>query len=91
MLGKTQAEVKEKLKKAIEEAKGFDVAKGEKYTVGQWMDVWYEYATAQIKVRPSSHKTYEGYIRNHIKPSIGATPAAEADRVGSSKVLSKSR
>ena len=62
VLGKTQAEVKEKLKKAIEEAKGLDVAKGQKYTVGQWMDVWYEYY-AQIKVRPSSHKTYEGYIK----------------------------
>ena len=73
VLGKTQAEVKEKLKKAIEETKGLDVAKAESYTVGQWMDVWYEYY-AQIKVRPSSHKTYEGYIKNHIKPSIGNIP-----------------
>lgn len=73
VLGKTQAEVKEKLKKAIEEAKGLDVAKAESYTVGQWMDVWYEYY-AKIKVRPSSHKTYEGYIKNHIKPSIGNIP-----------------
>ena len=73
VLGKTQAEVKEKLKKAIEEAKGLDVAKAESYTVDQWMDVWYEYY-AKIKVRPSSHKTYEGYIKNHIKPSIGNIP-----------------
>ena len=73
VLGKTQAEVKEKLKKAIEETKGLDVAKGQRYTVGQWMDVWYEYY-AQIKVRPSSHKTYEGYIKNHIKPSVGNIP-----------------
>ena len=73
VLGKTQAEVKEKLKKAIGEAKGLDVAKAESYTVGQWMDVWYEYY-AKIKVRPSSHKTYEGYIKNHIKPSIGNIP-----------------
>ena len=73
VLGKTQAEVKEKLKKAIEETKGLDVAKAESYTVGQWMDVWYEYY-AKIKVRPSSHKTYEGYIKNHIKPSIGNIP-----------------
>ena len=73
VLGKTQAEVKEKLKKAIEEAKGLDVVKAESYTVGQWMDVWYEYY-AKIKVRPSSHKTYEGYIKNHIKPSIGNIP-----------------
>ena len=73
VLGKTQAEVKEKLKKAIEETKGLDVAKGQRYTVGQWMDVWYEYY-AKIKVRPSSHKTYEGYIKNHIKPHIGNIP-----------------
>ena len=73
VLGKTQAEVKEKLKKAIEETKGLNIVKAESYTVGQWMDVWYEYY-AQIKVRPSSHKTYEGYIKNHIKPSIGNIP-----------------
>ena len=73
VLGKTQAEVKEKLKKAIEETKGLNIAKAESYTVGQWMDVWYEYY-AKIKVRPSSHKTYEGYIKNHIKPSIGSIP-----------------
>lgn len=73
VLGKTQAEVKEKLKKAIEETKGLDIAKAESYTVGQWMDVWFEYY-AQIKVRVSSHKTYEGYIKNHIKPNIGSIP-----------------
>ena len=73
VLGKTQAEVKEKLKKAIEETKGLDIAKAESYTVGQWMDVWFEYY-AKIKVRVSSHKTYEGYIKNHIKPNIGNIP-----------------
>ena len=73
VLGKTQAEVKEKLKEAIEETKGLDIAKAESYTVGQWMDVWYEYY-AKIKVRASSHKTYEGYIKNHIKPNIGNIP-----------------
>ena len=41
--------------------------------MGQWMDVWYEYY-AKIKVRVSSHKTYEGYIKNHIKPNIGTIP-----------------
>ena len=73
VLGKTQAEVKEKLKKAIEETKDLDIAKAESYTVGQWMDVWFEYY-AKIKVRASSHKTYEGYIKNHIKPNIGNLP-----------------
>ena len=70
VLGKTQAEVKAKLKQAIEEAKGLDAAKASRYTVGQWMEVWFEHY-AKVKVRPSSHQTYRGYIDNHIKPSIG--------------------
>ena len=73
VLGKTQAEVKEKLARAIEDSKGLDVVKAGQYTVGRWMDVWFE-NYAKIKVRPSSHKTYKGYIENHIKPSIGKIP-----------------
>lgn len=73
VLGRTQAEVKEKLAKAIEESKGLDVAKSGQYTVGQWMDIWFE-NYAKIRVRPSSHATYKGYIENHIKPHIGSIP-----------------
>ncbi len=47
-----------------------DTLETEKYTIGQWMDVWFE-NYAKIKVRPSSHQTYRGYIDNHIKPNIG--------------------
>lgn len=73
VLGKTQAEVVEKLRRAIEETKGLDVAKAGQYTLGQWMQVWYEnYAT--IKVWPSSHATYRGIIKNHIDPAIGDIP-----------------
>ncbi len=73
VLGKTQSEVKDKLKKAIEETAGLDVIKAEKYTLGQWMDIWFE-NYAKVKVRPSSHQTYRGYIDNHIKPNIGKIP-----------------
>ncbi len=73
VLGKTQAEVKEKLARAIEDNKGLDIVKAGQYTVGQWMDVWFE-NYAKIKVRQSSHKTYKGYIENHIKPNIGKIP-----------------
>ena len=70
VLGKSQSEVKEKLKAAIEESKDIDLIKAEEYTVGQWMDIWFE-NYAKIKVRPTSHQTYRGYIDNHIKPNIG--------------------
>ena len=73
VLGKTQAEAKAKLKQAIEEAKGLDAAKVGRYTVCQWMEIWFEHY-AKVKVRPSSHQTYRGYIDNHIKPSIGKIP-----------------
>ena len=70
VLGRTQAEAKAKLKAAIEEAKSLDITKAGKYTVGTWMDEWFE-NYAKVKVRPSSHQTYLGYIDNHIKPNIG--------------------
>lgn len=73
VLGKTQAEVKAKLKAAIKANSNLDILRAEQYTVGQWMDVWFENC-AKIKVRPSSHQTYRGYIDNHIKPNIGDIP-----------------
>ena len=73
VLGKTQTEVKEKLKRAIEDSAKLDMSKVGQYTVGQWMDVWFE-NYAKIKVRPSSHQTYRGYIENHIKTNIGSIP-----------------
>ena len=73
VLGKTQAEVREKLSKAVRTASTTDVIRAERLRVGQWMEVWYEYYV-KIKVRPSSHQTYRGYLDNHIKPRIGHIP-----------------
>ncbi len=70
VLGKTQAEVKEKLKKALEEVKKIDFTRTGKYTVEMWMDEWFE-NVCKIKVRASSHQTYRGYIDHHIAPYIG--------------------
>lgn len=76
VLAKTRAEVKEKLKRAIEETRGLDIVKAGQYTLGQWMDVWFE-NYAKLKVRPSSHQTYKGYINNHIKPYVGSIPLSK--------------
>ena len=73
VLGKTQAEVKEKLKIAIEENVGIDYGRAKNYTVGNWLEVWYE-NYAKIKMRPSTYLTYHGYIENHIKPQLGKIP-----------------
>ena len=76
VLGKTQAEVKEKLKTAIEENVGIDYGKAKSFTVGSWLEVWME-NYARIKLRPSTFKTSQGFLRNHIKPQIGSIPLAE--------------
>lgn len=72
VLGKTQAEVKEKLKSAIEK-NGSLVTIAKRYSVGQWLDAWME-NYAKLQVRASSYKTYQGFISNHIKPNLGDLP-----------------
>ena len=88
VLGRTQAEAKSKLKAAIEESKSLDVTKTGKYTVGAWMDEWFE-NYAKIKVRPSSHQTYRGYIDNHIKPNIGKIPLEKLTSLELQKLYKK--
>ena len=72
VLGKTQAEVKEKLRVAIEKSNTTPL-RIEQYTVGQWLDTWME-NYAKLQVRASSYKTYQGFIDNHIKPALGEIP-----------------
>ena len=73
VLGKTQAAVKEKLKKALEENVGIDYGRAKTYTVGSWLEVWME-NYAKIKLRPSTFKTSQGFLKNHIKPQLGKIP-----------------
>lgn len=88
VLAKTQAEAKEKLKRAIENSGKLDFTKIGKYTVGQWLDVWYE-NYAQIKMRPSSYLTYGDYIKNHIKPYIGDIPIEKLTSLELQKLYKK--
>ena len=73
VLGKTQAEVKEKLKTAISESQKLDVSKAGTYTVSSWMKTWYE-VYAEPRIRPNTKAYYTNYIENHIIPGIGDVP-----------------
>ena len=88
VLGRTQTEVKAKLKAAIQEAQMLDLSKAGKYTVGEWMEIWFE-DYAKIKVRPSSHQTYRGYIDNHIRPNIGDIPLEKLTALDIQKLCKK--
>ena len=70
VLGKTQAEVREKMKKAIEESKSIDIAKAEEYTVASWATTWYE-LYSKPNIRESTQERYWNHIRYHIIPEIG--------------------
>ena len=70
VLGKTQAEVKEKLKAAISESHRLDVSKAGTYTVSSWVKTWYE-VYAEPRIRPNTKAYYTNYIENHIIPGIG--------------------
>ena len=72
VLGKTQAEVKEKLKAALAEAQVIDVAKADAYTVKSWVQTWYE-VFSRPHIRDSTHRFYEGYI-DRIIPALGDIP-----------------
>ena len=70
VLGRTQAEVKEKLKAAIAEGRRLDISKAGNYTVTSWVRTWYE-VYAEPRIRPNTREYYTNYIENHIVPGIG--------------------
>ena len=71
VLGKTQAEVREKLKKALEECQGLDVSRTEEYTVAAWLRTWYE-LYAKPNVRTATANRYELIIERYTIPRIGS-------------------
>ena len=70
VLGKTQAEVKEKLAQAQQETAGLDVARSEDYTVASWLRSWYE-LYAKPNVRPATADRYHLIIETYTIPRIG--------------------
>ena len=73
VLGKTQAEVKEKLTKAVAEAEAVDVRRADEYTPGTWLQTWYE-LYAKPHLRFSTAEYYRRGIELHITPRIGDIP-----------------
>ena len=71
MLGRTQAEVKEKLKAAMAECQGLDVSReADGYTVATWLRTWYE-LYAKPNVRTATANRYQLIIETYTIPRIG--------------------
>ena len=73
VLGKTQAECKAKLKKAIEESQSLDIGRADEYTVATWLRTWFE-LYSKLHIRPSTMNYYHRNIEQHIIPAIGDIP-----------------
>ena len=73
VLGKTQAEVKAKLKDALAMTEISDVAKADEYTLAQWLRYWMD-TYGKVYLRESSQVNYEGFLKNQIShDAIGKT------------------
>ena len=70
VLAKTQKECREKLERAMEENKHLDVVRTGKYTVAEWVRLWYETYT-KPNIREQTRYYYNNYIERHIVPNIG--------------------
>jgi integrase len=73
---RSQAEVKEKLKKALREADDGVFTKKNKQTFGEWLDLWLE-QYAKPAIRTTTFDSYSYQIRFHIKPGLGKIPLKE--------------
>ena len=90
VLGKTQAEVKEKLKSAVEDNQKIDVCKNTDLTVGQWAMLWYE-NYAKPSIRESTAEYYHNYIEKHIIPRIGKTKLKKLTTLDIQKFYNETR
>ena len=71
VLGKTQAEVKDKLRTAIEDSKKLDPVKAGSHTLEQWLKLWYS-VYVEPQVRYSTKEFYHNAIDHHIIPQLGS-------------------
>ena len=76
VLGKSQAEVKEKLRKAIEISQQLDISRSDSYTVEAWCKTWFE-LYSKPNIRPSTQERYWNHIRFHVVPWLGKIKLAK--------------
>jgi integrase len=85
--GKTLAEVRDKLRAAQHQNDNGVLPTAGKRSVAQWMEEWLRDVA---KVRPSTHRSYKGFVEQHIIPVLGRIPL-EKLTVGEVRGLLNSR
>lgn len=64
-VGKSQTEVKEKLKALIEKTKDLDISRADQFTLSEWLRYWLD-NYGKVYLRPSSLTNYTGFLDNQI-------------------------
>ncbi len=76
LLGRSRADVRDRLQQALRtEAGGMPLPSG-RLTVGAFLDLWLR-ETVRPTVRPSTYRSYEGIVRVHLKPGLGGYVLAQ--------------
>lgn len=68
--GKSQAECKDKLRRAIADNRGLSINHSGDYTVAEWCRLWLE-IYSRPNIRASTADNYTNMMEHHIIPSIG--------------------
>ena len=76
LYGRTQAEVIEKLGKALQQVRQGLPIPGERQSVGEFLTYWLE-EVARPRVRRRTYDTYEQTIRLHIHPYLAKVRLAK--------------
>ena len=71
--GKTRKEVADKLNAILYQKQCGDYVTPSKMVLSDWLTMWL-HNYAQITIRPSTYISYEGYVYNHINPTLGNIP-----------------
>ena len=71
VLGRTQAEVKEKLKLALGNCERLDPVRAGKDTLSEWIEQWFE-IYAKPNLRDSTARYYRMFIDQHVIPKLGS-------------------
>ena len=77
--GKTQKEVRERLRKITSEIDDGSYLEPSRCRVGQWLDIWLNEYTDNVK--PYTKYSYRITIQNHLKPAFGYVRLSELNTV----------
>ena len=83
--GKTQKEVREKLRSITAKIDKGIYTEPIRITLGEWLDIWLKEYTGNMK--PHTKKSYEATVKNHIKPVLGKVRIQELTPVHIQKFI----